>query len=251
MDRVLIADDDIQLLTILEDSLEKYKDKFEIVAARNGLEAILALQKQTFSTVVTEIRMPKVNGLVLLGYLSKNFPDLPCIIITDESSGRLKNRLEKEVVNYIEKPFRIPELAKAILSVLDRKEKFGGKLSGVSVAGFMKLIERERLSCLCGLSSSKQGKGYFLFNNGSLYNAIHGNLKGEKAALRMLQMKDATITCGHLPRRRITRSIYCKIEDIEQKWQRLVGTDGPGNEMHDSAANEAPENVLRISEKAK
>ncbi len=251
MDRVLIADDDVQLLTILKDSLEKYKDKFEIVAARNGLEAILALQKQTFSAVVTEIRMPKVNGLVLLGYLSKNFPDLPCIIITDESSGRLKDRLKKEVVNYIEKPFRIPELAKAILSVLDRKEKFGGKLSGVSVAGFMKLIEREQLSCLCGLSSSKQGKGYFLFNNGSLYNAIHGNVKGEKAASRMLQMKDATITCGHLPRRRIKRSIYCKIQDIEQKWQRPAGTEGAVNEMHDSASSEAPENMLRQSKKAK
>lgn len=251
MDRVLIADDDVQLLTILTESLEKYKDKFEIVAAKNGLEAILALQKQTFSTVITEIRMPKVNGLVLLGYLSNNFPDLPCIIITDESSGMLKDRLRKEVVYYIEKPFRIPELEKAILSVLDRKEKFGGKLNGVSVAGFMKLIERERLSCLCGLSSSKQGKGYFLFNNGSLYNAIHGNLKGEKAALRMLRMKDATITYGHLPRRRIPRSIYCKIEDIEQKWQRPAGSEGPGNEMYDSANNEAPENVLRKSKKAK
>jgi CheY-like chemotaxis protein len=251
MDRVLIADDDVQLLTILTESLEKYKGKFEIVAAKNGLEAILALQKQTFSMVITEIRMPKVNGLVLLGYLSKNFPDLPCIIITDKSSGMLKDRLRKEVVNYIEKPFRIPELEKAILSVLDRKEKFGGKLNGVSVAGFMKLIERERLSCLCGLSSSKQGKGYFLFNNGSLYSAIHGNVKGEKAALRMLRMKDATITCGHLPRRRISRSIYCKIEDIEQKWQGPAGTEGPGNEMHDSANNEAPENVLRKSKKAK
>ena len=251
MDRVLIADDDVQLLTILTESLEKYKGKFEIVAAKNGLEAILALQKQTFSVVITEIRMPKVNGLVLLGYLSKNFPDLPCIIITDESSGMLKDRLRKEVVYYIEKPFRIPELEKAILSVLDRKEKFGGKLNGVSVAGFMKLIERERLSCLCGLSSSKQGKGYFLFNNGSLYSAIHGNEKGEKAASRMLRMKDATITCGHLPRRRIPRSIYCKIEDIEQKWQRSAGTEGPGNEMHDSANNEAPDNVLHKSKKAK
>ena len=62
MDRVLIADDDVQLLTILTESLEKYKGKFEIVAAKNGLEAILALQKQTFSMVITEIRMPKVNG---------------------------------------------------------------------------------------------------------------------------------------------------------------------------------------------
>ena len=123
MDRVLIADDDVQLLTILTESLGKYSNTFEIVTAKNGLEAILALQKETFSAVITEIRMPKVNGLVLLGYLTKNFPDLPCIIITDSDSERLRRQLKKEAVQYIQKPFRIPGLADAILAVLDRKTR--------------------------------------------------------------------------------------------------------------------------------
>jgi CheY-like chemotaxis protein len=217
MDKVLIADDDVQLLTILSESLEKYKDKFEIVTAKNGLEAILALQKQTFSTVITEIRMPKVNGLVLLGYLTKNFPDLPCIIITDSSSKRLRRQLKKETVLYIEKPFRIPALGEAILAVLARKKRFGGKLNGVSVSGFLKYIESERLTCVCEVSSAKQGKGYLLFNKGKPYNAMHGHLKDDMAVLTMLEMKEATITYGHVPRKRIKRSIYCSIDDISQK----------------------------------
>lgn len=238
MDKVLIADDDVQLLTILTESLEKYKDRFEIITAKNGLEAILALQKQTFSTVVTEIRMPKVNGLVLLGYLSKNFPDLPCIIITEDGSDMLKQRLKKEAVNYIEKPFKIPELANAILSVLDRKEKFGGKLNGVSVTGFLKFIENEKLSCLCELSSPTHGKGYFLFSNGILYNAIHGSMKGENAAMTMLKMKNAVIKYGHLPLKRITRSIYCKIEDLEKRVYGPVDADEHGAKARGQAENE-------------
>ena len=217
MDRVLIADDDVQLLTILTESLEKYKNTFEIVTAKNGLEAILALQKQTFSAVITEIRMPKVNGLVLLGYLTKNFPDLPCIIITDSCSDRLQQQLKKEAAHYIEKPFRIPGLAEAIITVLDRKKRFGGKLNGVSVTGFLKYIESERLTCLCEVSSAKQGKGYLHFNNGSLYSAMHGHLKGESAVLKMLQMKEATITYGPLPGKHIKRSINCSIDQIEIK----------------------------------
>ena len=240
MDKVLIADDDVQLLTILTESLEKHKDRFEIVTAKNGLEAILALQKQTFSTVITEIRMPKVNGLVLLGYLSKNFPDLPCIIITDSTSDMLKKRLKKETVNYIEKPFKIPELATAILAVLDRKEKFGGKLNGVSVSGFMKFVESERMTCLCELSSAKQGKGYLLFNNGSLYQAVYGNLKGEPAALKMLKMNEATISYGLPPNRRISRAIYCNIQELEKKEQRTVGVTRPETETRELPGSQLP-----------
>lgn len=217
MDRVLITDDDVQLLTILTESLEKYKDKFEIVTAKNGLEAILALQKQTFSTVITEIRMPKVNGLVLLGYLTKNFPDLPCIIITDSSSERLRRQLKKETVQYMEKPFRIPELAKTILDVLERKKRFGGKLNGVSVSGFLKYLESEGLTCVCEVSSVQHGKGYLLFKNGNLYNAMLGPLKDEMAVLKMLKMEEATIAYGHVPRKSIKRTIHISINDIEQK----------------------------------
>jgi CheY-like chemotaxis protein len=217
MDKVLIADDDVQLLTILTESLEKYRDRFEIVTAKNGLEAIMAMQKQIFSAVVTEIRMPKVNGLVLLGYLSKNFPDLPCIIMTDENSEIIKRKLRKDAINYIEKPFQIPELAKAILSVLDRKIKFGGKLNGVSVSNFLKFVETDELSCLCQVSSPKHGKGYFMFSKGSLYNAVYGSDAGEEAARKMLDMEDATITFGSLPRKKTTRTIRSRIEEIESK----------------------------------
>ena len=81
MNKVLVVDEDTQLLMILTDSLEQYANRFEIVTATNGLEAILTLQKQAYAVVVTEIRMPKVNGLVLLGYMAKNYPDVPCIVM--------------------------------------------------------------------------------------------------------------------------------------------------------------------------
>ena len=61
-----------------------------------------------------------------------------------------------------------------------------------------------------------------LFNNGSLYNAMHGHLDGELAVLKMLQMEEATITYGLLPRKRIKRSIYCNIAQIEQKEKQAL-----------------------------
>lgn len=217
MDKILIADEDAQLLLILADSLDKYKKHFEIVTVQNGLAAILALQKQTFAAVVTEIRMPKVNGLVLMGYLSKNYPDLPCIVMTEVYSEMLKQRLDKAAILYIEKPFKIQDLADAIFSVLDRRENFGGKLKGIPLLGFLTLIENEHLSCVCEVSTQNSGKGYFLFNNGVLHNAKQGEILGEDAALKLLALKDVTIKYRGLPQKNIPRVIRSSVLELARK----------------------------------
>ena len=214
MEKVLIADEDAQLLMILTDSLEQYKKQFEVVTVRNGLEAILALQKHTYAAVVTEIRMPKVNGLVLMGYLAKNYPDIPCIVMTDVYSDVLKKRLDQNAIQYIEKPFKIRDLADAILAVLDRKDTFSGRLKGIPLQGFLTLIENERLSCVCEVSSLKGGKGFFLFRNGVLHNAKQGKVMGEQAAVNLLGMREATIKYRSLPQQNVPRVIRKKISEL-------------------------------------
>ncbi|MDA8137845.1 MAG: response regulator [Desulfobacteraceae bacterium] len=214
MDKVLIADEDAQLLMILADSLDKYRSDFEVITVTNGLEAILALQKETYAAVITEIRMPKVNGLVLMGYLAKNYQDTACVVMTDVCSEALKHRLAGESIQYIEKPFKIQQLAEIILSVLDRKETFGGKLKGVSVAGFLNLVESERLSCVCEVSSPKMGKGYLIFRNGVLYNAKQGDITGEAAARKLLGLKEPVIKYASLPNQNIPRLIRRKLSEL-------------------------------------
>ena len=214
MEKVLIADNDAQLLMILTDSLEKYRKQFEVVTVRNGLEAILALQKHAYAAVVTEIRMPKVNGLVLMGYLAKNYPDTPCIVMTDVYSDALRKRLEQNSIQCIEKPFKIRDLAEAILAVLDRKETFSGKLKGIPLLGFLTLIENEGLSCVCEVSSLKGGKGFFMFKEGVLQNAVYGKVVGEPAAKEMLAMNEATIKYRSLPQQSIPHVIRHKISEL-------------------------------------
>lgn len=216
MDKVLIADEDAQLLMILSDSLEKYSKDFEVVTVNNGLEAILALQKHEYAAVITEIRMPKVNGFVLMGYLAKNLPEVACVVMTDVCSDALKNRLGKESIQYIEKPFKIQDLADLIFSVLDRKKTFGGRLKGISLPGFLSLVEDERLSCVCEVSTTKSGKGFFLFKNGVLHNAKLGEIMGEEAAVKMLGIKGVTIKYTSLPKDNIPRAIRRTVAELAQ-----------------------------------
>lgn len=214
MNKVLIADDDLQLLTILKETLERYSNKFEVVTVNDGLAAIKALQKQAFSLVVTDIQMPKINGLVLLAYLAKNFPEIPCIIMTGHGTPFLEKRLKRESSHYIEKPFKIPKLAEAIMSVLGQSEILGGTLNGVSVVGFLKLLEIECITCLCEIHSIDGEKGYLLFDAGVLYNAFFDNLKGEEAALKLLQMKDVTIKFKNPPKKNIQRRIKKRLSTL-------------------------------------
>lgn len=214
MDKVLIVDDDAQLLTIITDTLKKYRNKFELITAKDGLDAIKVMRKQSVSLVVTDLKMPNVNGLVLLAYMSKNFPTIPCIIMTGYGTPFLKKRLEEEALHYLEKPFKVTDLARSIISVLGQEEILGGTLNGVSVTGFLKLVEMEHITCLCEISSPESKKGYLLFDGGVLCNAYYGNIRGEEAALILLKMNDVKIKFRKPPKQKVSRKIETELSDL-------------------------------------
>lgn len=214
MDKVLIVDDDAQLLTIITDTLKKYRNKFELITAKDGLDAIKVMRKQPVSLVVTDIKMPNVNGLVLLAYMTKNFPTIPCIIMTAHGTPFLKKRLEEEALHYLEKPFKVTDLARAIISILGQDEILGGTLNGVSVTGFLKLVEMEHITCLCEISSPESKKGYLLFDGGVLCNAYYGNIRGEEAALILLKMDDVKIKFRKPPKEKVSRKIETELSDL-------------------------------------
>ena len=214
MEKVLIADDDAQLLLIMTEALGKYRGKFKVVTVRDGLAAIKALQKERFSLVVTDIKMPRVNGVVLLAYMSRNFPEIPCIVMTGYGTPDLQKRLSRDSLYYITKPFKLSDMAEAILAHLDQHVLLGGTLIGVSVIGFLKLIEMECITCLCEIKSKDGEKGYLFFNGGTLYNALYGELRGEEAARGLLKMKGAAIRYKKPPLEKIKRQIRRELSDL-------------------------------------
>lgn len=214
MDKVLIVDDDAQLLLILTEALSKYSGKFKTVTASDGLAAIKALQKDRFSLVVTDVQMPRINGLVLLAYMAKNFPEIPCIVMTGYGTPQLEKRIRRDALFYLTKPFKLTDMAEAILSHLDQHTSLSGNLVGVSVVGFLRLIEMECISCVCEIKQKGEEKGYLFFNAGTLYNALFGELTGEQAALKLLKMKGAAIRYKKPPKTKIKRLIRRELSDL-------------------------------------
>jgi len=69
--KVLIVDDEETLTWSMAKSLSKDRDKYEVIIANNGKEAINILKKNKVDLVISDIRMPDINGLDLLVKIRK------------------------------------------------------------------------------------------------------------------------------------------------------------------------------------
>ncbi len=222
MTNVLVAEDDFSIRSLIKSYLRKYKDNFELIIVEDGLEAIKILQQKPISLLITDLKMPKVEGLVLLSYMNTNFPKIPCIVMTSLRKPELKERLKKDVLNYIEKPFKPDELAYAIMSALKQDIAMDTPLQGISIISFLELIQMEKKTCLCEIESPYDISGSLYFENGTLFSAFYGTLEEEEAALEMFQLESVTIEFKDPPQNRIVRRIFTDIADLIMEAMRLM-----------------------------
>ena len=101
--RVLIADDEINIRRVLEAILRR--DGYDVVTASNGEEALAKMGREV-NTVITDLKMPGLDGMGLLRRLSAEYPDVPVVMIT--AHGSVENAVEAVKLgafDYVEKPF--------------------------------------------------------------------------------------------------------------------------------------------------
>lgn len=192
MDKVLILEDDLKFQRLLRARLQKYKDKFAIVLANNVAEAMKVMQQTSIRVVVTDIKVHEVDGLELLAHIKENHPETPCIVVTDNGTPEIKEKLSKSTLRIFNKPFRIDDLADAVIQGLEQDSP-GGSLKGISIASFLQLIEMEEKTCFLEIISTGGQKGIFYFKDGKLYDAVYSGYNGEEAAFKLLALNKASI----------------------------------------------------------
>lgn len=192
---VLVVDDDPEMLLALKDGLEKYHESFHLLLAEDGMKAVEIIQSKTISLVVTDLKMPGMDGFALLAHIMENYPDIPVVVITGYSTAEME-RLAREggAVGYIAKPFMMETLARKILITL-RKESEGGTLHSVSSGIFLQLMEMEQKTCTIRLSGKKSDKnGVLFFREGELLDARVDELQGKAAAYEIFSWDEVTLS---------------------------------------------------------
>jgi len=123
MKNVLIVEDSKAIRTMIRVSLEE-TGGFFAVEAGNGFEALKTLPTRPFDLIITDINMPDINGLELIGYVQSNpaYKDIPLVIVSTEKSEEDKKRgIAMGAKGYVEKPFKKEELMAMVTKVLEGK----------------------------------------------------------------------------------------------------------------------------------
>ncbi|MDR0961028.1 MAG: response regulator [Mediterranea sp.] len=110
MKQKILLVDDYEPLGVL---LRKYFESYDVTHVMNGLQAIEWLQDHDVDLIITDIRMPQMNGIKLFNYLKNNelFNHIPVIILSsEENTSERIDLLERGAVDYILKPFNPREL---------------------------------------------------------------------------------------------------------------------------------------------
>jgi CheY-like chemotaxis protein len=191
---VLLVDDDRAMLLALQEGFARYGDSFSVLLAGDGIEALEYLKRQPVSLVVTDLKMPRVDGFELLATIMANFPDIPVIIITGYSTPEMERLARKGgAVAFVAKPFLIETLARQIVSML-RQEADGGTLHNVSSGMFLQLIEMEQKTCTIRLEEKTSGKkGVLFFVEGELCDARVGERQGQIAAYEIFAWDNVSL----------------------------------------------------------
>jgi CheY-like chemotaxis protein len=185
MQTILIVDDEPRLLQSIEAGLKVHENSFLVKTAANGEEAVAILSSTPIDLLITDLKMPKMDGFELLAHVSTNYPTLPAIVMTAFSTPDIEQKIEESnSLKLLEKPIDFDELADSIFEILERSAD-EGSLTGISLASFLQLLETEKKTCLIEIQANKE-KGYIYFNQGELYSAVFGKIKAEEAVYHML-----------------------------------------------------------------
>ena len=118
---LLIVDDESAILDSLRILFKN--EGFEVTVARGGPAALEALGRAVPALVLTDVRMPSVNGLEILAAARERDPDLPVILMT--AQAELKTAIEavnRGAFHYIQKPFDNDELIAICRRALEHRQ---------------------------------------------------------------------------------------------------------------------------------
>ena len=192
---------------MLEVSLKKAG--FTVTTASDGLDALAKLEVSTPDLVLSDTRLPKLDGFELVRRIKERseWAAIPIVLLASSSSVEEKVRgLELGVEDYLTKPIFVRELVARVNHVLARRAErgnvvrsrssvgrihFAGSLADMAVVDLIQTFEVSRKSGVVHLTNGPH-EGKLYVREGKIVDAEIGKLRGEEAVYRALVWNDGT-----------------------------------------------------------
>jgi two-component system, cell cycle response regulator CpdR len=120
MARILIAEDDEPVRGFVKRALEM--DGHTVMAEADGAAALdrLVAENGAFDLLLSDIRMPMMDGIALALSAGRDFPDLPILLMTGFADQRERaHNLEAIIEDVVTKPFSLAEIRGAVTKILE------------------------------------------------------------------------------------------------------------------------------------
>ncbi|MFO0667873.1 MAG: response regulator [Polyangiaceae bacterium] len=198
---LLLVDSDVRNMRVLEVSLKQAG--YTITSARDGLDAIAKLEQSEPDLVITDTRLPRLDGYGLVRKMKENasWARIPVVFLTAQKSVEDKIRgLELGVEDYLTKPIFVRELLARVHVLLARRaqeqltqarttmsgsNKFSGSSDDMSLVDLLQTFEMARKSGTLRLTQGNLTTQIFV-REGKIIDAELGSLRGEEAVYRAL-----------------------------------------------------------------
>lgn len=191
MTRLLIVEDDVEQARGMARVFSKLRPDLTILTAHNGVEATALMSERSVDLVLTDLRMPEMDGFALVAWMNNTAPDVPVFTMSGYDTTDATATLQR--LGAIE-CFAKPLDARAVLARLSDaiSQSVRGHVQNVSLASFLQLLEMERKTCTLTISCDEK-RGILSVQKGVLVAAHTGDLQGQAAAIAIIAWPCPTI----------------------------------------------------------
>lgn len=197
-DKILIVDDDVKLLSSLKTGLQK-SGQFDIQTAVHGVQALAILKTTKVVILVTDLQMPRMDGVELLATVTREYPNMLCIVTTSLRDHALRKKFQGDsLFSYINKPFNHIRIHGEIIRMLDCRDEINFR-PGIYITAMLPLINMMQKSCVLIASAGLDKKGTFIFENGVISDVRTEHQAGVSALQEMLVWGPARYWIKPLP----------------------------------------------------
>jgi CheY-like chemotaxis protein len=191
--KILLLDDDPDLLDMYREILSQLPSRPEIHTANTGPRAMAMLEAHEFRLLITDLKMPKMDGLQVLSIVRRKYPALRTVVLTVVSDEQFRSRVYAMGVDlFWQKPgteHEIKMFLECLESLLGRETEPGFR--GVQSKSLVDLIQLECISQSSSTLHITNGPlaGHIWINNGELIDAETDGTRGEDALRKILAWK--------------------------------------------------------------
>src|SRR5256712_3074186 len=198
---------------------------FAVLPAENGQHALELLDGQQVDAILTDLQMPVMDGLTLLGHLLQRGAGLPVAVMTGHRiTADLRERLQQYgIAATFTKPIDISFLADELQRSLSPATV--GRMAGITLFGFLQLIEVEQKTGLIVVRAAGE-EGRIYFDHGRPVHAETRRAHGPAAVYEIVRWTDPKLEIFYkrTPRE---RTIKESLQHILMEAARLLDESGP------------------------